>query len=370
MAEHLGGVVADAYDRAFPLAPPEQRENAKVRLGPPPVRRPGVFRRAFVAIFFGIVPLCVAYLAAFVAYINTTPIPMGTLFWMMGQPGLLFANKTVGVPDDLKAGPRPPNELFLDLPGGSKMPMSGLGMCCRPTAYHDESVRRSVFWYLLQGGRHIDTAAVYLNHKAVGLGIKDAMARGIPRSEIFVTTKIWTSHFNETLASEWVNDMLQELGLEYVDLVLMHMPRRNAGIWPGLLPRWNKMLPFYDEEVKGLVWIGGLAAIWPNDEDEDFKDLGCETIKQCRQQTWKSLSNAREKGLIKEIGVSNFRVQHLQELEQMKLAPIAVNQIAYHPWISEVAFVKSQPAEFSELGHARIRPRQDTHTSRCTSHTD
>ncbi len=50
--------------------------------------------------------------------------------------------------------------------------MTGLGMCCRGTAYDDESVRRSVLWYMLQGGRHIDTAALYLNHKAVGLGIK------------------------------------------------------------------------------------------------------------------------------------------------------------------------------------------------------
>merc|ERR1712127_955690 len=109
---------------------------------------------------------------------------------------------------------------------------------------------------------------------------------------------------------------------------------RNAGIWPGLLPQWSKMLPFWDESVKGLVWIGGLAAIWPNDEDEDFKDLGCDTIKQCRQQTWKALSGARDNGLIKEVGVSNFRPRHLRELQSMKLAPIAVNQIMYHPWNS------------------------------------
>ena len=101
------------------------------------------------------------------------------------------------------------------------------------------------------------------------------------------------------------------------------------------------MLPLYDEGVQGLIWIGGWASIWPNDEDEDFKDLGCETIKQCRQQTWKALSNAREKGLIKEIGVSNFRIRHLRELQNMKLAPIAVNQIVYHPWISHVADLKS-----------------------------
>ena len=56
------------------------------------------------------------------------------------------------------------------------------------------------------------------------------MARGIPRAEIFVTTKIFTTHYNETLASEWVRSMLKELDLEYVDLVLMHAPRRNFGV--------------------------------------------------------------------------------------------------------------------------------------------
>eukprot|EP00918_Siedleckia_nematoides_P055433 GHVU01120924.1.p1 GENE.GHVU01120924.1~~GHVU01120924.1.p1 ORF type:complete len:385 (+),score=62.42 GHVU01120924.1:122-1156(+) len=233
----------------------------------------------------------------------------------------------------MAAAAGPANQLFADLPGGSKMPMTGLGMCCRVTAYHDESVRRSVLWYLLQGGRHIDTAALYLNHQAIGLGIKDAIARGIPRSEMFVTTKIWTTHYNYSLATEWVTDMLRELDLEYVDLVLMHAPRRNMGIYPGFVPKWHKLWPEWSAERKGLVWYGGLAALWPNYEDEDFKSLGCATAKECRQQTWKALSEARDKGLIKEAGVSNFKIKHLKELAGLGLAPIAVHQLPYHPWI-------------------------------------
>ena len=63
-------------------------------------------------------------------------------------------------------------------------------MCCRASAYDDESVRRTVLWYFMQGGRHIDTAALYLNHKAIGVAIQQAIARGIPRSEMFIVTKL------------------------------------------------------------------------------------------------------------------------------------------------------------------------------------
>mmetsp|Transcript_97671 Transcript_97671/g.157522 ORF Transcript_97671/g.157522 Transcript_97671/m.157522 type:complete len:432 (+) Transcript_97671:33-1328(+) len=292
------------------------------------------FQATFKAVFFGLVPLFVVYFAAFIAYVSTTPIPAGTFFWVVFQPSLWMATKTVEVPANFTILPRPAHEKFLELPGGSKMPMSGLGMCCRGTAYHDESVRRSVLWYLLQGGRHIDTAALYLNHEAIGLGLKDAMARGIPRAEIFVTTKIFTTHYNETLASEWVRSMLKELDLEYVDLVLMHAPRRNFGVWPGFIPRFKKFMPVWEEEVRGFVWHGGLfASIWPNDVDEDFLEYGCKTGKECREQTWAALSKAREQGLIKELGVSNFRIYHLKELQKMDLAPVAVNQLQFHPWI-------------------------------------
>ena len=293
-------------------------------------------RPNFLAMFcIGFPSIFFAYLAVFVAYLSTTPVPMGTFFWILFQPAVWMAVKTPEVPASAPLHPRPKNELFLELPSGAKMPMSGLGMCCRGTAYHDESVRNAVLWYLLQGGRHIDTAALYLNHKPIGLAIKDAIARGIPRSEIFITTKIWTSHYNETLAANWVETMLKELDVEYVDLVLMHAPRRNMGLWPGALPRWHKMIPVYSEDVEGFLWEGGFNSIWPNDEDQDFKEYGCVTAKQCRVQTWRALSAARDRGLVKEIGVSNFRIRHMRELMSLGLAPIAAHQLAYHPWVPQ-----------------------------------
>ena len=66
---------------------------------------------------------------------------------------------TPPVPDDMKPQQRPSNERFLDLPGGDhRMPMNGIGMCCRYSAYDDVLVRRTILWYLLLGGRHIDGA--------------------------------------------------------------------------------------------------------------------------------------------------------------------------------------------------------------------
>ena len=70
----------------------------------------------------------------------------------------------------------------------------------------------------------IDTAELYLNHKGVGLAIKEAVARGIPRSEIFVTSKIWPANFGRNSADTAMNGVLSSLDLDYVDLVLLHAP--------------------------------------------------------------------------------------------------------------------------------------------------
>merc|ERR1719240_2440816 len=132
---------------------------------------------------------------------------------------------------------------FFDLPDGDKMPGNGIGMCCRPTAYDPVSVRNTILWYLLKGGRHIDTASMYMNHEAIGLGIKDAMARGIPRKEIFVTTKIFSDNFGYEASIHRTRRMAVELGLDYIDLVLIHAP---------IIARPLKMLSFmYTKYVSG-----------------------------------------------------------------------------------------------------------------------
>jgi diketogulonate reductase-like aldo/keto reductase len=75
------------------------------------------------------------------------------------------------------------------------MPVVGIGMCCRPTAYDAVSVYNTILWYLLQGGRHIDTAHIDRNQKAIGQALKEAAARGVPREEVFLVSKLWPSDF-------------------------------------------------------------------------------------------------------------------------------------------------------------------------------
>jgi len=204
---------------------------------------------------------------------------------------------TLEVPDDLMPLRRPENELFLDLPGGQKMPQQGIGMCCRATAYDDVLAYRTVLWYLLLGGRHIDGAHLYLNHKAIGKAIAEAIRRGVPREEIFVTTKIFPTHFGYMSTIMNLDKYLFDLGLEYVDLVLLHFPSVPALSSPC------------KEEGK--------------------------TPTECRIDTWKALSEMRERGLIKNAGVSNFALKHIHELEEASIAnkaPIANNQIQFHPF--------------------------------------
>ena len=137
----------------------------------------------------------VAVLAAFVGWVSTTWLPEGVMFASLipmtgGMPppplwGPWATPLTPPIPDDLTSQPRPRGEMFLTLPGGGQMPANGLGMCCRPSAYDDETVRRSVLWYLLQGGRHIDTAQLYLNHKPIGVCV---CVRARARTRVFVAS--------------------------------------------------------------------------------------------------------------------------------------------------------------------------------------
>lgn len=259
-----------------------------------------------------IIPAIVLTIAAFVGWIYNDDVPLGKLFatvipLMKGvmPPTIVGHGKMSGappVPDDLLPKPLNGNDMFLTLPGtNDQFPQTGLGMCCRPTAYDDVLVYRTVLWYLLLGGRHIDGAHLYLNSKAIGRGIQEAAKRGVNRKEIFVTSKIAPTHFGYEKTIETVKSFLPELGLDYIDMVLLHAPS-----YPSLVPTHCK------SEGK--------------------------TAAQCREETWRALSFLKEKGIIRNAGVSNFYVKHLKELNSLTdagLAPIANNQIEYNPFVPE-----------------------------------
>lgn len=148
-------------------------------------------------------------------------------------------------------------------------------------------MRKAVEVALRRGYRHIDTAQAYGNEKEVGEGIKDS---GVPREEIWITTKLdnpWQHKSDEA-----INLSLQKLGVDYVDLYLMHWPCAQD---PEDL---SKSLP-----------------------DWDFL------------KTWAEMQKIPASGRAKNIGVSNFGITHLEKLFKdaaFKITP-AVNQIELHP---------------------------------------
>ena len=250
--------------------------------------------------------LIVALIAALLGFFSMHPMPEARMFAtffplvsgylpaeIVGDEWWVTRTPVPAVPADIQPAPRPSGELSMPLiGGGGHMPAIGLGLCCRSTAYDTTSVRRSVLWFLLSGGRHLDTAHLYMNHRAVGQGIAEAVKRGIPRSEIFLTTKIPARFFAGADVDELVPRFLEELGVDYLDLVLLHAPDGMAGF--------------------GACKNG--------------------TAAQCRANAWARLSRLRERGLIRSIGVSNHGIRHLEELAALKLAPVAANQIQYNPW--------------------------------------
>ena len=169
-------------------------------------------------------------------------------------------------------GARPvtePDVPTVALPGG---PMPGLGL--GTWAMRGEQAREAVATALRLGYRHVDTATMYHNHRPIGRALAES---GVARSDLFVTTKLPAERAGREL--ETLEESLQELGLGYLDLWLVH--------WPP----------------------GGRAAA----------------------NTWRRFLAAREGGLVRSIGVSNYAPAQIDELVAATGEAPAVNQIPYSP---------------------------------------
>jgi len=193
----------------------------------------------------------------------------------------------------------------------AKIPAVGLG-----TWQSDPGqVTTAVEAALKAGYRHIDAAFVYGNENEVGQGLKKAFESGVcKREDVFVTSKLWCTYHRK--AEECLDEGLKRLGLEYVDLYLMHWPVPMNG--------------------------NGNHPLFPKLEDGS-RDLDTETWSHIK--TWKEMEKLLKTGKTKAIGVSNYSVKFLEELLPHAEVTPAANQIENHPYLPQqdvVDFCKSK----------------------------
>ena len=156
---------------------------------------------------------------------------------------------------------------------GNGMPWLGLGVYM----IRGQSCAKAVAHALSIGYRHIDTAAFYGNEEEVGRAVRES---GVPRSEVFVVTKLWNSDQGYASALKACDASLAKLGLEYIDLYLIHWPE------PGR-----------------------------------------------RRDSWRALVELQKQGKCRSIGVSNYTVAHLREVMAASDVVPAVNQVEFSPFL-------------------------------------
>ena len=172
----------------------------------------------------------------------------------------------------------------IDIPvieaNGARLPLIGLGTW----ELRGRTCARIVEQALRLGYRHIDTAEMYDNEREVGEGLRGS---GVKRGEMFVTTKIWPSHFAPRDLARAARDCLVRLRLTEVDLLLLH--------WP------NPQIPLADT-------LGALA-------------------------------KAKRDGLARHIGVSNFTVALIEEATRLSAEPLVCDQVEYHPHLDQAKVI-------------------------------
>jgi len=169
---------------------------------------------------------------------------------------------------------------IITLNDGNKIPQMGYGVFL---ITKDEDAEKYVIEALKAGYRHIDIAHCYQNDRGVGQGIKKS---GIPRKDIFLTSKLWINEFGEEISYKAIDKMLKRLDTDYIDLLLLHHP-------------------FND-------YVGA----------------------------YKAMERAQKEGKVKSIGVSNFYGEQLDDILTKCTVKPAVNQVECHPYFDQRDLVK------------------------------
>ena len=171
-------------------------------------------------------------------------------------------------------------QTFITLNNGAVMPQFGMGVFMVPDG---EETKKACLDALKMGYRHIDTAHAYQNERSVGEAVRES---GIDRKEIWVTSKLWPSEYGEGKTAAAIDKMLERLGLEYIDLLLLH---QQVGDYMG---------------------------------------------------AWRDMEKAVEQGKVRSIGLSNFESSRLEEVcTAAKIKPAAL-QVECHPYYQQADLKK------------------------------
>lgn len=165
---------------------------------------------------------------------------------------------------------------------GRTMPKIGLGTY---RVKDSDECRESVKHAIEQGYRSIDTAMIYSNEETVGQGIKEGLkSTGLCREDLFITSKLWLTDFGRQNVEEAYRQSVEKLGLDYLDLYLMH--------WPG-------------------------------------------TNEAVMIDSWRGMEDLYKQNQVKNIGVSNFTPEHFEALlAQVSIKPV-INQVEFHPYLTQ-----------------------------------
>ncbi|KDQ49935.1 hypothetical protein JAAARDRAFT_82050 [Jaapia argillacea MUCL 33604] len=213
----------------------------------------------------------------------------------------------------------------LTLNTGAPMPAIGLGCWGGVTEAERAAAEPWILTALKAGYRHLDTAHGYGTEVVVGKAIR---ASGIPREDIFVTTKLPPHHGGKVEYS--INESLERLGLDYVDLYLVHWPQSEAYV----------------------------------DGNDDPKDASGELIVNDPPkfaQVWEQMEKVYASGKARAIGVSNFSVKTLEQLIKSAKVMPAANQLELHPYLQQPALMEYCASKgikviaYTPTGYATVR---------------
>lgn len=190
------------------------------------------------------------------------------------------------------------DQTYINLNNGTKIPQFGLGVYM---ILGDLNTRDTCLTALNEGYRHIDTAHAYRNERGVGAAVRES---GIPRDDIWITSKLWPSEYGEGKTAAAIDKMLGRLNTDYIDLLLLH---QQFGEYMG---------------------------------------------------AWKDMEKALEYGKVRSIGLSNFESERLEEVFDGAKIPPAVLQVECHPYYQQselkkrIAPYRTVIESWYPLGHA------------------